>query len=353
MLLCLSSGYRPRYRHDVLRAISMPEGSHLQFRYEANLIPEGLHEKMSTNKLANAEVCVAYLDRSDPAATPEIVPCRLATLIESHISGDIYILKLCLREFLVAKDIKAFNIGIRTAASNLPYWHEKELRGSFCQEMTSLPTSIRKTKAIGDWQILATTLKQHKDFANDPFFYLVQSLSSLDSNQDIEMLGNTYSVDANKSYQMTIIQYCPGGELDVSTIAETYWLLARNEDAQISFTTTKEIAVDSPYDEKKIRFRVSNPTHLTDSLITLLRQISPGSPDSSKAVLDFDLALTIKPSSLLLFGKGVTVGALISVQGIAAIYLNPNIADKWLGYVIVGLAGLITGIIASFGIRKL
>lgn len=42
MLLCLSSGFTPRYRDDVLRAISMPSGSHLRFRYELSLIPVSL-----------------------------------------------------------------------------------------------------------------------------------------------------------------------------------------------------------------------------------------------------------------------------------------------------------------------
>jgi len=42
MLLCLSSGFTPRYREHVLRAISMPSGSRLRFRYELSLIPESL-----------------------------------------------------------------------------------------------------------------------------------------------------------------------------------------------------------------------------------------------------------------------------------------------------------------------
>ena len=34
MHICLSSGARPRYREDIVRALAMPEGTHLAFRYD-------------------------------------------------------------------------------------------------------------------------------------------------------------------------------------------------------------------------------------------------------------------------------------------------------------------------------
>jgi len=353
MLLCLSSGYRPRYRHDVLRAISMPEGTHLQFRYESSLIPEGLRQRVKSNDFAGSEVCIAYLDRSKPQQSPEIVPCRVANLIESHLSGDMYILDLCLGQFSVATDIRAFNKDIYTVASNLPYWHGDDICGSFFQLINSMPTTLRKTSDIGDWQALVTTLSTHSDFSTEPFFYYVKSLTNVANKEAIPVCSNVYRIDASKTYQLTIVQYAPGNSLDSRTVGETYWLLVKNEDANVSFTTTKELAIDSPYDEKTVRLRASNPTQATDCVVALLRQITAGFPDPSKAVLDFDLGLQIKPSYGWLVFKGLVVGSLIGAQGLVPIYLNPNITDKWIGYIIVSIAGIAAGLIASFGLRKL
>jgi hypothetical protein len=298
MLLCLSSGYRPRYRHDILRAISMPRGNHLQFRYEKDLVPGGLQTRLAKNELTGIEVCIAYLDRTDTGETPEIIPCRLAILVESRVAGDMVLLDLRLGEFWISRDIQAFNRDVRGASSNLPHWAGRNLQGVFCQMITSVPTSLIKTAEITDWQYIVRALKEHKDFADEPFFYYVVSLREAGVAKDLELIDNAYSLKAGKSYRLRVIQFGPGSHLDSLPVGKTYWLLARSDDEQILFTATNEVAIDSPYDEKSIRFRTAHPTHKTDSALTLLRQTTPGIPEESKAILDFDLHVHIKANSV-------------------------------------------------------
>ena len=43
MLLCLSSAAMPRYKQDILRALAMPAGARLQFRYNLRWVAQALH----------------------------------------------------------------------------------------------------------------------------------------------------------------------------------------------------------------------------------------------------------------------------------------------------------------------
>jgi hypothetical protein len=355
MLLCLSSGFRLRYRHDIFRAIAMPDGSQLQFRYEKVLVPAGLQAQLASNALEKSDVCIAYLDRADAEKPIEMVPCRAATLTESHLTGDIFVLTLCLKDFWLARDVAAFNRDIRSVAGNLPEWTgAPSPTGVFCQTITAVPTSLVRSSDINDWQQIVRTLKDHSDFADEPFFYYVRSLSKLGKpNDQVSLAKNRYNLGSNASYQLNIVQFSADRRVQDSPMGKTYWILARNDDDQISFTATNEIAVDSPYDEKLVRFRTVSPAYKTDSALTLLRQIEPGLPDTAKAILDFDLHLRVGVNKIWLTFKGLIVGGFIAAQGVVAIYLNQSISDKMAGYGLVTIAGIVAGLVASFGFRKL
>lgn len=332
----------------------MPNGSHLQFRYESRLIPNALQLQLAGNTLSDCVVCIAYLDKSDKGRVPEVIPCRVAKLSGSKVSGDIYILSLTLEDLWVADDIPAFNKEIHILAANLPRWQGgADVEGSFCQTVSSSPSSLRKTQKPGDWQQLVTSLKKHTDFASEPFFYFVSEILKCGNKSVVELSNGAYPIEAGKTYEIRIIQYSPSESGESITVGESCWLIAHNEDEEISFITPKTLAIDSPYDERFFRFRVPHPTVQIDSTIALLRQTSPGSPETSKAIWDFDLAFRIAPDYWAPLWKGGLIGSLIAAQGVVSIYANPNIADKWWPCIFAGMAGLAAGFIASYGLRKI
>src|SRR2546423_361286 len=107
-LLCLSSGLTSQYRLDVLRALGLPEGCHIQFRYGESLISPLLLEALSTNRLIGAAVLLAHVDcteagrRSD--GTCPITPCRHAALVESRRVGAFLFLRYRLGEYAPCSD---------------------------------------------------------------------------------------------------------------------------------------------------------------------------------------------------------------------------------------------------------
>jgi hypothetical protein len=176
MLLCLSSGFTPRYREDILRATAMPMGNSLRFRYELPLISENLLNKFKNCYLKGESVCIAYLDRSDSTCAPTIIPCRIGTLLKSEVCGNFCILDFKLGAFGITRDVQAFNDEILGEAEQLPYWDGGKIRGYFCQSLKSEPTSLITSFEISDWQHLIVTLKKQSDFLGESFFYYVQGV---------------------------------------------------------------------------------------------------------------------------------------------------------------------------------
>jgi hypothetical protein len=265
-----------------------------------------------------------------------------------------YILELRLERFWAAKDIDLFNTDIHGVATSLPAWKGgNDVEGAFCQSVVSLPAMQDRSEDPGIWQELVTTLKKHKDFESEPFFYYVSDVRDCVKRKSVGLVDGTCWIRAGKTYEIRLIQYIPSGSLEAIKLGESCWLMARNEDEQLSFVSSKTLAIDSPYDEQFVRFQSPQPSIRIDSAVTFLRQTAPGLPDPAKAIWDFDLPFRIDPDYPALIAKGVLMGMLIAMQGVVPIYLNPDIADKLVGYVLLTILGLVTGQIASFGLRKL
>src|SRR5690348_6327914 len=88
MYLCMSSGTNPRYRQDVLRALAMPPGADLQFRYRLRWLSPNTQAALGTIGNAKPRALIAYIDQSDPDRTPHLVPCRFARIIDATRHGS-------------------------------------------------------------------------------------------------------------------------------------------------------------------------------------------------------------------------------------------------------------------------
>src|ERR1044071_9169948 len=117
MFVCLSSAARPEYARDILRVLAMPAGAQLQFRYERSLIAAGIDQKLETNpeELRGKECLICFIDQSDRAKEPEVIPCRLASLESARLHGTTSSLTFVLGEFAYAPALPTFSIELANA----------------------------------------------------------------------------------------------------------------------------------------------------------------------------------------------------------------------------------------------
>jgi hypothetical protein len=357
MLLCLSSGFTPRYREDVLRAISMPSGARLRFRYELTLIPESLKPLIAEDRLKGMEVCVAYLDRTDSDHPPELVPCRAATMLRTYTPADFCVLEFELEEFWFARDVHAFNREIHSSAGNLPAWNKGQLTGHFCHQVNIIPLSLVRSSSVFDWQGIVKLLKKHADFSSEPFFYHVTGVFPANGNKRIRPTDGRSRLRASNTYEIRLVQFSPGETNDARAVREVHWLLAEGDDQALSFITNRRLAIDSGYDEKIIRFRTLDTSTKHDAVVGLSRDIQTGGvAQPQESIFDFDMLLQIVPRWWTTLWRGLVIGALIAMQGLVALrakgQTTGGTAGDYSADLLVVILGLLTGVAASFGLRK-
>jgi hypothetical protein len=357
MLLCLSSGYRPVYRHDVLRALSQPAGSKLRFRYDLGLVAESLKEDIEKNGLAGEEVCIAYLDRSKPGTTPAVVPIRAGTVIKASMLGDFCVIDFRLSDYLVARDIAAFDRELRSVVGTLPAWDptgSNSLIGKFCDRLQRDLTSLVKSNAEADWQRTCKTLSAHADFNAEPFFYRVQTLVNLDKQTGIDIKDGAYRVPADTLVELQLLHYAPALDLDRTEMRATSWLTAEASDNVLAFVTTSRLPIDSRNDLKAVRMRTATVSHDSDGMITLIRQ--PASTTemavTSGPIWDFDLPLRVTRNLGRMLRQGTLLGVLVACQGLVVIANNASVSNKPLAVALAVVFGLATGFVAVFNLRK-
>ena len=87
--ICFSSGAQPRYRDDIIRAMAMPAGCELTFRYRQKYIAHGVLEHLKSNSIRlGDQVLICYLDQSDRNKPVDYIPVRFAKLLEAPVIGD-------------------------------------------------------------------------------------------------------------------------------------------------------------------------------------------------------------------------------------------------------------------------
>ncbi|HET8895268.1 MAG TPA: hypothetical protein VFM96_14340, partial [Gaiellaceae bacterium] len=147
MYVCLSSGHRPRYLRDVARALALPPGMWLYFRYERGWIADEVRDKLDKERtrrtLHGERVLIAYIDQHPSRSAFEIVPCRFATLVNVSAVGQTASLRLQLEEFAHAADLARFNDELGDKAHNLPHRAGGEINGAYWLNIDSGPLPAR------------------------------------------------------------------------------------------------------------------------------------------------------------------------------------------------------------------
>ncbi len=349
MLICLSSGSRPRYRQDVLRAISLPIGTQLQFRYDKKWTSTGVLQMIDRGLIIGKEVLIAYADQSQPESEGkiELVPIRLATISGATAPGSTVSLTFSLGPVVYAANLMTFNSEItELARGTLPKWIDGNPSGLYCDELNSRPASVVEIEDLGGWELVVTQLSQRKDFESEETFFTVVGL--LTEDELSEMISKLRHVkwpnalSADEDRELVIYHYHDNK-------SPTNFFISATFGSHLNIVSPPRIRLDSRYDVKKLRIRTGDPTFRKRTWITL-----SADTESTTGTPELDMEVIVKAN---LLKRIVTVTAIaigLTVVQVVTLVTRTDLSG-W-GQAASGLAILVFSILvavsAVWGIRR-
>ncbi len=344
----------PRYRQDILRALSMPVNAQHQFRYKLKHVAVGLHDRIRQNKLVGTDTCIAFVDTSKQATTPEIAPIRAAKVAHSEVQGDFCVFEFTLAGFAYAEDLAAFNRQIRTQNGNLPHWSGTAVAGHFCDEVTMNGLPLKLDAKVDDWQQICKTLSGYPAYQQERMFYRLEGVYPTGSDNAVSCVDAVFQLRSGELYDVRLLHYSPNKLTFKSppTNQDFDWLVTDADDKAVTFIGTKALAVDSDYDRKTARFRAALTTVELDARLTFSRR-PIGATKPEEATWDFDLRARVEPDRWKQFWFGMLIGLPVALQGLVLTISNEKIAHPYVVAVFVVIAGFAAGLLATFfGPRK-
>ena len=226
MFVCLSSGAKPRYRQDILRAIAMPRGALLQFRYGLELVAENIQARIRNETTGGERVLIAYLDQSDRTKPPEFVPCRFAKMVAARIHGSTTSLTFELDSFAYVEDVEGFNSHLRNVCrDNLPFRqtaNDEYAQGAFWFEVPAeAVNNVIPTCDLQNWESIIKQLVRHQDFARENCFYTIEGLYDVSANTKLEVQGGSMRSSPHEITRSNSTIFFPRRQSRLSTYIST------------------------------------------------------------------------------------------------------------------------------------
>lgn len=280
-LLCLSSSRTPRYRLDVLRALALPIHAALQYRYSADIVDSSLQQQLKQNALKGSEVLLAHVDlateRTDGPA--HVTPVRKAVLQESQQLGNYFILRFQLWGYAVVDDIASFQ---KTLPVNGPHWEGHELKGLWCLAVQEHRGWAAKSH-LDAFQEVTRALCVVKEFREQPFFIGVEGIFARNSDARIKATEEgDFVVGSGSDFEMRIFHFHPDHD-HVQWQQKIATIELDATEPLISTVMNQKLAVDSPYDLKRILFKAGEVAGLAKFGTIVVRVV-----DDTKKELDPD-----------------------------------------------------------------
>lgn len=349
--ICFSSGAQRQYRDDIIRAMAMPAGCELTFRYRLKYLSRAVLDYLNAGTISGTDdVLIAYLDQSDKSRPVDFIPVRFATLIEAPVIGDFVVLRMRVNEFAVSENLEAFNADIHSRSAEVPKWNREAddsyARGAFWVAVNDYPKSVGKSDAISDWQKMVGHLLKRADFATSGPFYQIVQLRELKTETVVGMKEGEYSLQPDAEYEMLIDHFLP-----TSTVANSQ-LEASVAGAALTFITGAKIQIDSPYNRHWLRFKTGEPIKNERVVITINKKETGQDP-----TVQFDLPINISGRLTKAILVGLAVGLLLAIPQIIPAWVNPSFASRGLTWLIgltvfISIFNFAVGVAASLNFRK-
>jgi hypothetical protein len=349
--VCFSSGAQRQYRDDIVRALGMPFGCELIFRYRLKYVAESVQNYLKNDRVRQGDrVLISYVDQSERNQPVFFIPVRFATMIETSTIGDFVVLRMRVGNFAHTSDLDAFSRELQASSEGVPKWSadstSKYAVGAFWVEVKDYPPSVIESTCVVNWQTTVGQLLKRKDFAESGPFYQVVSLETIKTRQPVEMISGEFTLAPNTEYQLMVDHFLSRQD------AGAFQLEVLVSGQPLMVISGSKMHINSPYDRHWLRFKTQEPVRDERAVMTLTKKATGEDP-----AVQFDLPIRVKGRRWKAVLVGLVVGAFLAVPQITTTWINPDFANRGLAW-LFALAGFIivfnvaVGIAAALNFRK-
>ena len=371
--ICLSSDATRRYRDDILRALALPIGGRLQFRYRTKLVSNAALQRIRRGDVQGQQVILSFLDRE---AAPTAVPCRVAKLVATKEVGSWIVLTLKVGNYAFAENLAAWNGAITVAGQRAnaepPTAAEVQktldLPGHYCytidgRDIDADACGFLTSDSVETWQKVVDQLHSRRGFREIWTFFRADGFAP-----PVEIVGGIAALHPDTTYTLRIQHYHPEDREIRPAIIEV-----RTTNTSLSFLDARQL-VDSPYDEKSVRFRTGRPLDSESGIIYVElssfeasasskpalagSSSSPSAPTVGEAASVpefpgaagewlFDIPFVLTPNK---FRTWVQIAALTILLA-APHALRSSVNGGWLVLIALG-SSLVAAYVAIFNLKK-
>jgi hypothetical protein len=361
-LLLLSSGARPRYLEDIVRALALPQAGTIQFRYEEDIVSPHVQDLINKGRVTGERCYLTYLDNRDKARTPQIVPVREAIIIEARKFGSSYIFSMTAERYVrtgeLSKWVKQLESNVQ---DTLPCWatpQATEPSGFWVNSLTSpiaedllIPHDPNNRTHLEYFEQTVRTLRNHSDFDDSSrrLFFNVIRIADLDGTTMLfdKDHANQWALNPGINYRIELYHYFP--EEGTHAVRPQFWIVTSVEGPGLKLLRGAILRIDSEYDWKTVEFITNSNTRDTANAITIYRSTDVADPKATSADLTFDVV--VKANKLWNIVQAVIIGLFASLPGlIAVVAAGGNLTLVYVG-LILG-SGLAAGFASVFRLSR-
>ena len=343
MFICLSSGSRPQYRDDVFRALALPAGAAIQFRYDKRYLTQATSTDVQNKAAANQPALIVYVDQAAQDSPPGFVPCRYAKIKSVAEHGTTVSIELIVGDYAYAEDLASFTQWLQQNLTNdLPKSQDGKIDGKYFLKAPHAPTSPVRTTELKDWEKIVVQLAGKSDFSDENCFFAVRDIAR--KGKPITSSNGVFALKGGTTYEMRIYHYHP------ERFAEHLRMqMSVADGCGITMLTNPTIRIDSRYDQKFVRFKTDRaPTQRNGFL-----SVSWAKDDGQLHWL-FDLPVKVSGALWLSIVFALALAIFLAGPQIYSAWSNSNLTTERAIYstVVSAVCGLLAGGFAVFGLKK-
>ena len=361
-LLMLSSGARPRYLEDIARALALPAGGQIQFRYETEIVANGVLSHLQQYGLIGHTCYLTYLDNRTPGKI-EIVPVREARVLEANLRGSSVIIKMEVARYIGAKEKTAFDKIVDTLKNGtqdqMVTWkpdhaaHPDNPFNGYWVNFVNSPLvdnqlvehdPIRESHLV-EFERSVKRLREHSDFSQPSSRFFFNVISLRDSSRKVCNLKNGgWQLSPGRQYTITIYHFFP--EEGPLTQRQTHWIGCRASGEALSILGSGVLRADSEYDSKSVDIQTMGTVRDTQNALTIYRTTNPSDQNASTAELMFNVE--VKADWFRNSIQALFIGVFVALPALVAVY--PDVSSWKSALILAG--GLLAGFASIFKFSK-